>query len=421
MKKKMLIGAGLIVIVLAGYMLMSDKLQSAQVEYQLGVVSVGDIEQTVSATGTVSPVTTVEVGTQISGTIDTVMADYNDPVTVGQVLAVLDTVLLRASVLEAEASVERIEALLEEAELDYQRNLSLFKKNLIAESDLTQYQVSVKTHEADLKSAKASLTRARRNLQYAVIRSPIDGIVIQRSVEEGQTVAASLSTPTLFMIAQDLSQMEILADVDESDIGSIQEEQAVRFEVAAYPDRSFTGEVSQIRLQPSTISNVVTYTVVVTAENPEGVLMPGMTATLDFVVEERNDVMTVPARALSFRPSEDVIEQLQKERRQAPESDKGALGSMAGRFAAGVDDDETTREVVWYADSTGRIAPAVLVAGLSDGSTTEVVMSPVLTEGMQVVVSSNGSSSGNSSSSTASQERTSRPPGPGRGLGRGGF
>ncbi|MFH2048781.1 MAG: efflux RND transporter periplasmic adaptor subunit [bacterium] len=414
MKVKYIIGLGLIVIVIAGYWLITDSLQSAEINYQFGTAKIQNIEKTVSATGTLSPVTTIEVGTQISGTIDTVMVDYNDHVKVGQVLAVLDTSLLQASVIDDEASVERSQALLEKAEVDFRRNQLLYEKKLISESDILTYEINVKTSKADLKSAKAVLTRALSNLQYAVIQSPIDGIVIQRNVEEGQTVAASLSTPTLFVIAQDLSQMKILAEVDESDIGEIGLDQSVRFEVATYPDKMFDGIVSQIRLQPTTISNVVTYTVVVTAENSESLLLPGMTATLNFIVEKRESVLSVPARALSFKPSDETIQELMKRLDQNRQN--GSKDNMPPTFRLGEIDDEHQRPngEVWCLDSSGQINPIPVLSGFSDGSTVEIVASNNLTEGMEVIVSSNGSTT---SSETTSSQMNRPVVGPGGGPG----
>jgi HlyD family secretion protein len=192
-------------------------------QYEYATVTRGNVENTVSATGTMTPVTTVEVGTQTSGTIDSVFVDYNDRVKQGQILAVLDTTLLKTTLLDAQATLARAEAQLQQAQADYDRNKSLFDRKMIAEADFLTYQVNLKAQQAALKSAEASVQRAKRNIEFAVIQSPITGIVISKNVETGQTVAASLSTPTLFEIAQDLSRMEILVDVDESDIGLIKD------------------------------------------------------------------------------------------------------------------------------------------------------------------------------------------------------
>jgi HlyD family secretion protein len=285
-----------LVVILAGaYLLVFGRSTSGTVDYDFGTVARGDIENTVSATGTV---TTVEVGTQISGTIDSVYVDFNDHVKTGRLLAVLDTTLLKIAVLDAQSSLSRSEAELQQAQADYDRNKSLFDRRLLSGADFLTYQVNLRVQKAAVQSAEAALARAQRSLDLAVIRSPITGIVASRNIESGRTVATSLSSPTLFRIAEDLSRMEVLADVDESNIRYIRSGQETRFEVASYPDKKFSGTVKQIRLQPNTVSNVVTYTVVVEAANPEGLLLPGMTATIEFVTDRRADVLLVPNRAV---------------------------------------------------------------------------------------------------------------------------
>jgi HlyD family secretion protein len=275
---------------------------SDQPLYQFAELRHGTLETTVSSTGTLAAVETVEVGTQVSGTIARLAVDYNDHVRKGQVLAVLDQALFAAQVNEAEANVAKSRAALAQAQDEFQRNQPLFDKGFLSAQEFLPVRIGVDTAKAALAAAEASLIRAKTNLAYTVIRSPIDGTVIKRSVEAGQTVAASLNTPTLFLIARDLKQMQIEADVDESDIGQIRTGQAVRFTVQSYPDQTFTGTVSQLRLQPRTISNVVNYTVLVEAANPDGVLLPGMTATLDFVVSRVENALLAPNAALRFQP-----------------------------------------------------------------------------------------------------------------------
>ena len=242
---------------LAAAFIASRPAASALPDYQFAEVRRGTLETTVSSTGTLAAVETVEVGTQVSGTIAKIHVDYNDRVGKGQVLAVLDQALFTAQVREAEANVAKAKATLVQAEDEFQRNQPLFDKGFLSAREFLPVRIGVDTAKAGLAAAEASLARARTNLAYTVIRSPIDGTVIKRSVEAGQTVAASLNTPTLFLIARDLKQMQIEADIDESDIGQIQVGQTVRFTVQSYPGRTFTGQVSQIRLQPRTISNVV--------------------------------------------------------------------------------------------------------------------------------------------------------------------
>jgi len=271
--------------------------------YQSSTVTRGPFERTVSSTGTLAAVETVTVGTEVSGTIDQVRVDFNDKVTKGEVLATLKPDLFVAAVAEGEATMARVRADLAQAERELERSLPLYEKGYLAEQEFLPLRYNVDRSRAAVDSAQASLARATTNQRNATIRSPIDGTVIQRSIDAGQTVAASLNTPELFVIARDLARMQIEADVDETDIGQIRPEQPVRFFVQSYPERRFTGVVRQVRLQPETVQNVVTYTVIVAADNPDGLLLPGMTATVDFVVEQIEDALLVPAAALRFTPA----------------------------------------------------------------------------------------------------------------------
>ncbi len=320
MKKKVLIPLGVIVAALAVFLILWAGRNGAESTYQFVEITRGNLENTVSATGTVNPVSTVEVGTQVSGIIDVLNVDFNDVVRKEQVLAVLDTSLLKAAVLDAQAQVDRTQPLYDQAVADHRRNLPLFEKGFISEQEFLPLEISVKTTRASLQSARVALGRAETNLDYAVIRSPIYGTVIQRAVEQGQTVAASLQAPVLFIIAEDLSQMEIHAQVDESDIGYIQEGQTVRFDVQAYPDRMFSGIVKQVRLQPTTVQNVVNYTVIVDAPNPDGLLLPGMTATIDFIIEQREDVLLVSNAALRLQPTQEMLQEIRRTMQRRLES-----------------------------------------------------------------------------------------------------
>lgn len=270
--------------------------------WQEAEVQRGSLERTVSSTGTLAAVETVVVGTEVSGTIDKVLVDFNDTVHKGQVLAMLKQDLFVAAVDEAQAGVDRAEAEMKLAESELERNRSLYEKGFLTEQEFLPLQVDVETGKAALASAQATLKRAQTNRRNSVIRSPIDGTIIQRSVEAGQTVAASLNTPELFVVARNLAKMQIEADVDETDIGQIAAGQAVRFSVQSYPERTFAGKVLQLRLQPKDVQNVVTYTVIVAADNNEGLLLPGMTATVDFVVERLDEALLVPNAALRFTP-----------------------------------------------------------------------------------------------------------------------
>lgn len=338
---------------------------SDQPQYLYATVTQGPLETLVSSTGTLAALETVEVGTQVSGTIARIEVDYNDPVRKGQVLAVLDQALFAAQVREAEANVSRARASLAEAEDEYRRNQPLFEKGFLSAREFLPVSTGVDTAKASLAAAEASLARARTNLAYTIIRSPIDGTVIKRSVEAGQTVAASLNTPTLFLIARDLAQMQIEADVDESDIGQIRTGQPVRFTVQSYPGEIFTGKVSQIRLQPRTISNVVNYTVLVDAGNDKGLLLPGMTATVDFVVSRVEDALLVPNAALRFQPQD------------APPGKKGA-------DTPGAAPPEGSGGRVYTLGADGRPHPLPVIKGETDGLKT-VIRGDGLHAGLQVI------------------------------------
>ncbi len=422
-KKTVWILIVLVVIVVGGILVKKAVSKSDAVTYEYATVARGNIVNTISASGTLSPVTTVDVGTQVSGTIDSVYVDFNDNVRQGQVLAVLDTVLLKTNVIDAEANLERADAALSQAKADFDRADQLYAKKLISDADYITAQVNIKTQEAAVKSAQADVTRAHRNLQYAVIKSPINGTVISKNVESGQTVASSFSTPTLFKIAEDLSHMQILADVDEGDIGQIKNGQAVTFQVQAYPDKQFTGTVNQLRLEPTTVQNVVTYTVVVDAVNPDNLLLPGMTATIDFIVDQKTDVLLIPNKALRFQPTEEQLvayrERRQKELANMPDSVKAAFRGGSARNGAGSGGNGGGQQAgmmvggggagsgqnhasdfgrVWYLDDNNQLAMAPFKIGATDGTNTEVVSSRVLNDGMKIIV-------GTQSSATQTAER----------------
>jgi len=276
-----------VVLILAGvtFWFLGRRGAGAERTYRFVTVEHGKLESLVSSTGTLGAVTTVQVGTQVSGIIAKILVDFNDRVTSGQTIALIDTTLLASAVRDARANLERAQAELAQAEREFRRLQSLYDETLVAETEFNLAQYALDVARANGKSAQISLERAKQNLDYATIRAPISGTVIERNVDVGQTVAASFSAPQLFLIANDLASMQILASVDESDIGQIKEGQQARFTVQAYPDESFTGTVRQVRLQSTTLENVVNYTVVVDVENPAGKLLPGMTATVDFIIE----------------------------------------------------------------------------------------------------------------------------------------
>jgi HlyD family secretion protein len=306
--------------------------------YRFVEIERGDLESVVAATGTLEPVTTVSVGTQVSGQISEIYVDFNDRVKAGQVIARLDKSVLESAVEEAQATLRRNRAQKVQAEIEYRRLGSLYEQGIVAQHDLDLARQDLDVTSSNLESAEAALARAKRNLGYATIYSPISGTVISRSVDVGQTVAASFSAPELFRVAADLSKMQILAAVDESDIGQIHEGQDVRFRVQAFPDRDFHGRVRQVRLQPETQENVVSYTVVVDADNPDGELLPGMTATVDFLVSQARDVLKVANAALRFRPTESMRAELMERLRargRPPGAETGEAASHEGGGGGG--------------------------------------------------------------------------------------
>ena len=270
--------------------------------FQVVEVERGDLEIVVSSTGTLSPLEAVNVGAEVSGTVQQVFADFNDTVKKGDLLALVDPTAYEAAVKEAKAAVQKTEAMLEKAKNEYARNVALYEKGYLSEFDYLSLKTSVKTAEADLLSAQAKLAQAEANLENTKIRSPISGTVIERSIDAGQTIASSFQAPELFIIAKDLKQMQIEASVDENDIGQIKKGQRVRFTVQAYPDLSFEGTTRQVRLQPETVQNVVNYTVVVDVANEKGLLLPGMTATSASSLYERAWVLTASTSRASRQP-----------------------------------------------------------------------------------------------------------------------
>lgn len=395
--------------------------------YNFAKIERKTIQNMVSSTGTLAARELVEIGSQVSGTIADVYADFNDTVEAGQLIALIDPSVLDAQVKSSEADLLRQKAILKKAKLDYERFKPVNEKGFLSGQDFLGYEVSLQTAEASVMSAEASLERIKRSRDFAEIRAPISGVIIDRNVEKGQTVATSFNTPRLFIIAEDLSLMEILANVDESDIGQIQTGQEVRFTVAAYPDRNFIGEVTEIRLQPKVVQNVVNYTVVVETENPRRVLLPGMTATLDFVVEEVENVISVPASALSLKMDDDMLAKMQKRReefmaqrqaagggegrqrggdrvagqggRQRGEGGGGAFGGAGrgpggsgggGRGAAGGPGGGGGRRnigTLWYLDSGGELQLMPVRTGVSDGLVTEVtpIQEDQELEGMEII------------------------------------
>jgi HlyD family secretion protein len=336
--------------------------------YRTEPAMIGDIQQAITATGTVNAVSTVLVGTQVSGTIKSLFVDFNSRVTKGQLIALIDPEMFEAQVAQAKANVEKADATFRDADRTLKRNRELFAKNLIPRSDLDTAGTNYDSAKAQLGQAQAALKVADTNLRYTRILSPVDGIVISRNVDIGQTVAASFQTPTLFTIAQDLTKMQIDTNVAESDIGVVKIGQDVEFSVDAYPDTTFKGKVWQKRQAPITVQNVVTYDVVIQVDNRDFKLMPGMTANVSIIITTRHDVLRITNAALRFRLSD-------KTGGGASGSQKAAGGAPAKKGPS-----------VWVLEN-GKPKRVSITAGISDGTYTEIV-SGELKNGDQIIVES---------------------------------
>jgi HlyD family secretion protein len=324
--------------------------------YKTEALGRGDVVQSVSANGTLNPVVLVNVGTQVSGTVKKLYADFNARVERGQILMELDDSLFRAQARQSEANVASAESAVKLAEANADRARDLFAQEYVSRQELDQAQQALAAAQAQLAQARAQLDKDRTNLGYTVIRSPVSGVVVDRQIDVGQTVAASFQTPTLFKIAEDLRNMQIDSSFAEADVGNIRQGQPAHFTVDAFPDRAFSGTVRQVRLNPTTQSNVVTYDVVVALENPDKILLPGMTAYVTIVTAEHQDVLRVPNAALRFRPEEG-----------RGVKERGGRGSHV------------------YTLENGQLHAVPVTTVLSDNRYTEV-RSPALKPGDQVVV-----------------------------------
>ncbi len=344
MKRKLLM-SGLVAVVLAiiGYAVFARN-STPKYTYRFDTISTGDIVAVVMATGTVNPVTSVEVGTQVSGTISKLYADFNSVVKKGDVIARIDTTFLAQSVKDSRASLESARAQYAESKRTLDREKALVDRGLDSKQNYEASLTTYETNGAALKSAEAALERAKINLAYATITAPINGVVVDRAVNIGQTVAASFSSPTLYTIANDLSKMQVLTTVDESDIGGVTIGQEASFTVEAYPDRAFKGTVSQIRLAPTSIQNVVNYTVVIDVDNRDLALMPGMTATVTISLQSDHNVLRVPNLALRFQPPADVVDTNAVKDLRATYSRRGGQAGGAGRDQSASADPDTVRQ-----------------------------------------------------------------------------
>lgn len=309
MKKisKLWLVVGVLIVLAVGSWILSGLKSEKQISFTTEKVARATIQISVTATGTIEPVTEVTVGTQVSGIVNKLYVDYNSTVKKGQVIAELDKVNLMSTLTSAKASLESAQSSMEYETANFKRYQTLYEKGLVSADDYEQAKLSYDKAKETLVSAKEQVTTAETNLGYATITSPIDGIVLSKAVEEGQTVAASFETPELFVIAQDLTNMQVVADVDEADIGDVREGERVTFTVDAYPNDTFEGEVTQVRQEATTTNNVVTYEVVISAPNADLKLKPGLTASVTIYTLEKTDVLSVPSKALRFTPNEETI------------------------------------------------------------------------------------------------------------------
>lgn len=353
---------------LVKFFLVEEKALKTQLLYE--TVALRDIRTTISATGTLEPVDQVEIGTQVSGDIAKIRVDFNDRVKKGEILAELDKSKLQATLVQAEIALQAAEN-----DFSYKSNV-LNRVKKLAENgsasavELENAEYDFRTSELSVKRAKNEVAQARLNLSYCTIKSPINGVVLERAVDVGQTVAASMSAPTLFILAKDLSKMKVMASVDEADIGSVSAGQKVEFFVDAFIDETFNGMVQEVRLNPVTTSNVVTYTVVIEAENPELKLLPGMTATCTIITQEEQNVLSVSLKALKYKPnisSTDVVP------RNFPKKDKPTAMKIPKKNCG----------LVFHSEN-GKINPVPVETGISDGVYTAVVSG--ISEGDSLVI-----------------------------------
>jgi HlyD family secretion protein len=381
MKKKLLTMVIVLTAVSVGVGAFYARRPGAEPVVRTAPVTRGDIVDTVSATGTLEAVTTVQVGTQVGGIIQELYADFNSIVKKGQVIARLDPTLLqtnieqqRANVIRSEADLDRLRVGLADSKQKLERAKTLFDRSLLPRTELETADVNVRSAEAQIKSAEAGLTQARSqlnsaevNLNHTIIKAPIDGIVISRAVEPGQTVNAGMSAPTLFVLAADLTKMQVNANVDESDVGRMRPGQAVTFRVDAYPNESFRGAVAQVRLQPTTVQNVVTYQTVIQVPNEQLKLKPGMTATVTIEVARKNDVLRLPAAATRFRPGAEIFAALKQEPPAAGPRGDGAVATSGPARPAGTAQGVNAQGAARPTGQQGRIAS---VPSIKSGATT---------------------------------------------------
>jgi HlyD family secretion protein len=452
-KKKVIIGIVVLVVVagaILGWALLKDN-KNGTVKYRQEALTKGDIEALVITSGTLNPVTTVEVGSQVSGKISRVNVDFNSQVKEGQILAELDPVPFQtrvdqnqANYLSSQASLEKAKVTLDNLQSKYERSLSLFEKNLIsydekesAEAAYLGAKSDIQAAEARVEQAKSQLESSKVDLSYTIIRSPIDGLVISRNMNVGQTVQASFQAPKLFDIANDLSKMQVECAVDEADVGKVKEGQKVRFTVDAFPEDTFNGTVNQVRFSPTVTQNVVTYTTIVDVDNPGMKLRPGMTATVSIITGEAKGALRVPNAALRFTPTltpeqmKKIMEEMGQKMTAQRKAEGGQTGSpqaknagspqakrpagessgprmnfaqgggmpqgMQGQPGVGGGQRSGRRpSMVWYLGPDGKLNVAYIRTGVTDNSYTEILRSD-LKEGQEVIIGTEATQAARSS------------------------
>jgi HlyD family secretion protein len=418
MKKSLLYIGSAVVVLAVGFLVYRSIGKTKQsVSIETAKVERGTISNTVTATGTLEAVKTVEVGTQVSGVIEKIFVDFNSQVKKGQLLAQLDETPLIAQLEQTKASVDQAEAQVKYQKATYERYKALLAKKLIAQSDFDLAEFNYNIALGALNNAKSMYDKNKINLSYARIYSPIDGTVLDRAVEVGQTVAASFNTPTLFTIANDLTQMRVEAKVDEADIGQLVNGQRVEFTVDAFPARKFSGDVTEIRLQPVTSNNVVTYTVVIGAPNPENILKPGMTANATFYVTERKDILLVPAKAVRFTPDPAVMAAYMPpmggDGAKASETPMPPMGGGAMPAGGAMTKEKSTNDsiqMVWIKSNNG-LHPQRVTVGATDEINYEVVQG--LKEGDEVVTSMTSSTTAQAGTANTTAKSPFMPQRPG--------
>jgi HlyD family secretion protein len=360
--------------------------------YQSEAVTRGELTQLVTATGTLNPVTNVQVGCQVSGRVSKLYVDYNSQVKAGQVIAEIDPSTYQAAVEQAAADLANANANLELEQVEARRSSDLFTNKLISGSDYDTAIATLHEAQATVKIKEASLTNAVENLGYCKIFSPVDGVVISRAVDVGQTVASSFNTPTLFQIANDLRRMQIDSSVAEADVGGVVEGQSVDFTVDAYPTRTFTGSVIQVRNSPTTVNNVVTYDCVISVTNSDFKLKPGMTANVNIIVAQRTNVLSIPNAALRFHPPESAILDTNSDVSKDPGTNGGFAGASSGvpghHGEHAHNGEHPIFHTVYLLSGVGddaKLQPVRIQTGISDGISTEVISG--LTDGAPVVIS----------------------------------